>query len=311
MLRRILLAGSLAVLTACGADPAPVTQSPAGSAPVTPSVDVVVGFYPLQFLTERIGGPHVAVTNVTQPGVEPHDMELKPSQVLEVNEAELVIYLKTFQPELDKAVEQKSSGKSFDVTTVSPLVEAPEHEHEGEEEHEEESGLDPHLWLDPTRFATVADAIATELGKADSAHASVYVANAAALRAELTALDQEYSAGLAQCQRREIFASHAAYGYLASRYKLEQIGLTGLSPENEPTPKRLTEIAEEAKEHGATTIFFETLVSPKIADTIAKEVGAKTAVLDPIEGLEAGSTENYLTVMRANLTALRTALGCS
>lgn len=305
MRKRVLLGAAaltLAALTACGNDSTPGK---------TDKVDVVAGFYPLQFVAERLGGANVAVTNLVQPGAEPHDLELKPSQIGQISNADLVIYIKSFQPELDKAVEQNAPSKGFDVSTVSPLEKGKAHEHEGEAAKEDESGLDPHIWLDPLRLATVSDAVAAQLGKADPAHAAEYTANAAALRADLSKLDSEFTEGLKTCQRREIVTSHAAFGYLASRYNLEQIGLTGLSPETEPTPQRLAEVATEAKEHKATTIFFETLVSPKIAETLAKEVGAKTAVLDPLEGLEAGSTEDYFSVMRANLKALREALGCS
>lgn len=308
MLSRVLLAAVAATtLAACGNE-----QIPAAAG----KVDVVAGFYPLQFVTERVGGEHVSVTSLAQPGAEPHDLELKPSQITQIADANLIIYLKGFQPELDKAVEQNAADKSLDVATVTPLQKGEAHDHEGEEgeEHEEEAetdALDPHVWLDPTRLAKIAEAVAARLGQADSANAAGYTARAAALSSELTQLDGEFMTGLKTCERREIVTSHAAFGYLATRYDLEQIGITGLSPEAEPTPQRLVEVAAEAKEHGATTIFFETLVSPKVAQTIADEVGAKTAVLDPLEGLEAGSKEDYFSVMRANLQALREALSCS
>ncbi len=305
MRRRLLLGGltaalALGALSACGQEREPATTS---------KVDVVAGFYPLQFVAERVGGPHVNVVSIAQPGAEPHDLELKPSQLLQVGEADLVLYLSDFQPELDEAVEQNARDKALDVATVTPLRQGEAHAHEGEQPAEE-GGLDPHFWLDPTRLATVSDAVAARLAKDDPAHAADYTRAATALRTDLTALDAEFAEGLKTCERREIVTSHAAFGYLADRYQLDQIGLTGLSPEDEPTPQRLLEVAQEAKEHGATTIFFETLVSPRVAETLAREVGAKTAVLDPIEGLAAGSTEDYFSVMRANLKALRAALSC-
>jgi zinc transport system substrate-binding protein len=300
-----------------------------GAAGVDPQrVDVVAAFYPLQFVAERIGGDAVKVTNLAKPGAEPHDLELNPGQVGQVSEAELVVYLKGFQPNVDEAVEQNAGDRAFDVATVQPLMDAAagghEHGHEGAEHghpeesgkaeepgHEEEGGgKDPHLWLDPTRLATVGDKLAERLGRADPERAADYTARAATLRTELEKLDAEFTTGLKTCQRREIVVSHTAFGYLTERYQLEQIGITGLSPENEPSPQRLAEVIEEAREHKATTIFFETLVSPKVAQTIADQVGAKTAVLDPLEGL---STEggDYLSVMRTNLQTLRTALSCS
>ncbi|MEV4769074.1 metal ABC transporter substrate-binding protein [Micromonospora humida] len=277
-------------------------------------VDVVAAFYPLQFVAERVGGDAVTVTNLAKPGAEPHDLELNPRQVGQVSEAELVFYLKGFQPAVDEAVAQNAGDRAFDVTTVAPLRDATAdgHDHEGEDGHAEESGgKDPHLWLDPTRLATVADRLAERLGAVDPDRAADYTTRARTLRGELEKLDTEYTAGLKTCQRREIVVSHAAFGYLAERYQLEQIGLTGLTPDTEPAPQRLAEVAREAREHRATTIFFETLVSPKVAETIAAEVGAKTAVLDPIEGLSADGGGDYLSVMRTNLTTLRTALGCS
>ncbi|WP_431925848.1 metal ABC transporter substrate-binding protein [Micromonospora wenchangensis] len=277
-------------------------------------VDVVAAFYPLQFVAERVGGDAVTVTNLAKPGAEPHDLELNPRQVGQVSEAELVFYLKGFQPAVDEAVAQNAADRAFDVTTVAPLRDATAggHEHEGEDGHEEESGgKDPHLWLDPTRLATVADKLAERLGVVDPDRAADYTGRARTLRGELEKLDTEYATGLKTCQRREIVVSHAAFGYLTERYQLEQIGLTGLTPDTEPAPQRLAEVAREARAHGATTIFFETLVSPKVAETIAAEVGAKTAVLDPIEGLSADGGGDYLSVMRTNLTTLRTALGCS
>ncbi|OWV07388.1 zinc ABC transporter substrate-binding protein [Micromonospora wenchangensis] len=278
-------------------------------------VDVVAAFYPLQFVAERVGGDAVTVTNLAKPGAEPHDLELNPRQVGQVSEAKLVFYLKGFQPAVDEAVAQNAADRALDVTTVAPLRDATAggHEHEGEDGHaeEESGGKDPHLWLDPTRLATVADRLAERLGVVDPDRAADYTTRARTLRGELEKLDTEYATGLKTCQRREIVVSHAAFGYLAERYQLEQIGLTGLTPDTEPAPQRLAEVAREAREHGATTIFFETLVSPKVAETIAAEVGAKTAVLDPIEGLSADGGGDYLSVMRTNLTTLRTALGCS
>lgn len=286
-------------------------------------VDIVAAFYPLRFVAGRVGGDAAAVTNLTKPGAEPHDLELSPAQVGQISDAELVFYLKGFQPAVDEAIDQQAADRAFDAATVVPLLavtaddhghgeEAGQPEQTGQEEHAEvRGGKDPHLWLDPTRLATVADKLAERLAEADPDSATGYRDRAEALRADLVKLDQEYAAGLRTCQRRELITSHAAFGYLADRYDLEQIGLAGLSPEDEPAAQRLAEVAEQAREHKATTIFFETLVSPKVAQTIAREVGADTAVLDPLEGLQPGSTEDYLSVMRKNLTTLRAALGCA
>ncbi len=294
---------------------------------------VVVGFYPFEFLTRRIGGDAVTVTNLTKPGVEPHDLELTPKQVGEIAEANLVVYLKGMQPALDEAVEQNKPAARLDVTQVVPLQSheetgddhgsggassapaRPGHEHSaepghtGEHEHEH-AGPDPHIWLDPQRFAEVATAVGDRLAQVDTAHAGDYRTRAAQLARQLQALDGEFNAGLKTCQRRDIVTSHAAFGYLAERYRLNQIAINGLSPDAEPSPAHIARIQELIREKGVTTIFFETLASPKMARTLANDLRLKAAVLDPVEGVKDPENQDYFSVMRANLTELRKALSC-
>jgi zinc transport system substrate-binding protein len=277
-------------------------------------LDVTVAFYPLQFVTERVGGDRVRVSNLARPGVEPHDLELQPKQLAGLADAGLVVYLAGFQPAVDEAVEAEAKDASFDVAAVQPLADAPPGAEGGKEEHANE-GKDPHVWLDPTRLAAIGDRLAERLAEADpdKDNAAGYRDRAARFRTELTALDTEFSAGLTTCQRREIVTSHAAFGYLAARYNLTQVPISGLSPESEPTPQRVAEVAALARSRNVTTIFFETLVSPKIAETLATEVGARAEVLDPLEGLapDAAPGTDYLSVMRQNLAKLRAALGCT
>lgn len=271
--------------------------------PTPGKIDVVAAFYPLQFLAEEIGGEHVAVTNLVKPGAEPHDLELSPKQVAAIAGADLVLYLHTLQPSVDDAVKMEASGRALDVTKIAPLGPAPAGS-------DEPDALDPHIWLDPVRFAAISHEVADRLAAVDPAHAADYQANEARLAAQLHDLDQRYAAGLANCARQDIVTSHAAFGYLAARYRLHQVPITGLAPEAEPNPRTLADVAKLARAKGVTTIFFETLVSPKLAETLAHEVGAQAQVLDPIEGIEPGSGATYLTVMNDNLAHLRAALGC-
>jgi zinc transport system substrate-binding protein len=305
-MRRRLLAALLAVSVTAGCG-----SGAAGTEGGKP--EVVAAFYPLEFLSTRIGGGAVTVAGLTRPGAEPHDVELGPRQVGRISDAALVVYLKGFQPAVDEAVEQEAH-RAFDAGSVVELLSAVEGAHGPEppgEEHEEAAGgKDPHVWLDPARFAAVADELGEQLAAADPAHAADYRSRAAAVHAELTALDTEYATKLETCRRREIVTSHTAFQYLAQRYGLTEIGITGISPEAEPSPRRLAEVTREARATGATTIFFETLVSPEVAGTIAREVGARTAVLDPLEGLTQQGTD-YFSVMRANLAALTGALECT
>jgi zinc transport system substrate-binding protein len=278
-------------------------------------LDVVTAFYPLEFLSERIGGPDVHVTDLTKPGAEPHDVELNPRQVGTIADAGVVAYLRGFQPAVDDAVAQEAKGRAFDASQVVPLLplaDGTDGRPEPGADHPETAGagMDPHVWLDPLRFATIADRLGARFAQADPAHAAGYTARAAQVHAQLEALDAEMAAGLHRCARHEIVTSHSAFNYLASRYGLTQVGITGISPEAEPSPRRMGRIAAQARATGTTTIFFETLVSPKVAETVAREIGARTAVLDPLEGLT-DRRADYFSVMRDNLATLRTALGCS
>jgi zinc transport system substrate-binding protein len=283
----------------------------------------VAAAYPFQFVAERVAGSHGRVTSLTQPGSEPHDLELTPQQTASVIDADLVVYERTFQAAVDEAVAQSGRDNALDTTTVVPLQDLgtePDHEHgesaeHGEEhaegEHAEENGLDPHVWLDPANLATIGTTVAERLSAVDPDRAADYAANAQAFKTDLTTLGEEYTSGLANCDRTEFITSHAAFGYLAERYGLAQIGISGLSPDAEPSPARIAEVQAEAQEHGITTIFYETLVSPDVATAIAGDLGLKTDVLDPIEGITANSRgTDYLSVMRSNLAALTTANGC-
>ncbi|MDA0635092.1 metal ABC transporter substrate-binding protein [Nonomuraea sp. MCN248] len=296
------LAGALLLATAaCGAD--------AGTGAAhegTPRV--VAAFYPLQWLTEQIGGPDVEVTSLTTPGVEPHDLELGAHQMAQLEDAALTVYIKGVQPAVDEAVSPDTAFDAATAVTTLPVGGHDEHAHdEGEEGHDHEVSYDPHLWLDPSRFATVATRLGERLAAADPAHAQAYKERAAATAASLTALDQEFAQGLTTCSTRAMVTAHGAFGYLADRYKLKQVGIT-LDPESEPSPARLAEVAELAKRDQVTTIFTEKLVSPKVAEVLAGEVGARTAVLDPLESAPSG---DYVSAMRDNLKTLQTALGCT
>jgi zinc transport system substrate-binding protein len=314
--RAITLVGCLTALTF-----APLAVAAGcGHATVTPNdgkVHIVAGFYPFQFVAEQVGGDRVSVTNLARPGAEPHDLELSPRQMASIVDADIVIHLRGFQPAVDQVVQHDARDSSFDVATVVPLRPAPASRHHtpipdaADPPEALANGLDPHVWLDPVRLATIARSLADRLATVDPEGAADYRARAASLVAELGDLDRDYRAELAHCDRRQIVVSHSAFGYLTDRYGLDQIAIMGLSPDSEPTPARLAEAAAEARRYGATTIFFESLVSPKVAEAVAGETGATTAVLDPIEGLPPGSAESYVTVMRTNLTALTSALGCA
>ena len=254
-------------------------------------IEVAAAFYPLEFLVERIGGDAVELTRLTKPGTEPHDVELSAQQVAAVADADVVVYLDGFQPAVDAAVADEAEDRGLDAAAAV------------------ETGDDPHVWLDPVAYSAIAETVADALASRSPQHRAAIEERAEALQAELATLDDELRAGLKTCERTEIVTSHAAFGHLATAYGLREVAISGLSPEDEPSPGRLAEIADYAREHGVTTIFFEELVSPRTAKALASEVGATTAVLSPIEGPPENG--DYFTAMRANLAALRTALGCT
>ena len=297
---------------------------------------VAASFYPIQWLTQQIGGDHVDVSSVTPAGAEPHDFEIGTKQIAELNKTKALFYVKGFQPSLDDAVGSLSDVSAVDLTKNVNLVHHEgllEHDHDhgdkkdgeakkddGEkghedgkehdhaEDHDHGDAADPHFWLDPARMKRAADAIAAELSKKDPGHADAYKKNNEALQKKLDGLDKSFQTGLATCERRSIVTTHTAFGYLADRYKLSQVGLSGIDPESEPSPATLAKVKKYVQENGTTTIFTEELVSGKPAETLAKETKTVTAVLSPLESKpEKG---DYEAAMTDNLTALKKALAC-
>jgi zinc transport system substrate-binding protein len=264
-------------------------------------LQVTAGFYPLVWVSERVGGEHVDVTGLTDPGVEPHDIEPTFARTVALARADLVVVEHGLQPAIDDAVAQNAEGRVLDVTDVVRM-------------RDEDGETDPHFWLDPLLLADTADAVAADLAGLDPPNAASYAANATALRADLEALDGEFVSGLAECERHVVVSSHDAFGYWG-RYGIEVAPVAGLTPDAEPTPAGLARLQQLIREEGITTVFSERLASPKLTDALARDLGLRTAVLDPIEGLAsddaAGRGDDYLSLMRANLTALEEANGCT
>lgn len=283
---------------------------------------VSASFYPMQYLAEQIGGANVAVTALTKPGVEPHDLELKPRQTAQLEDSGLILYLKGLQPAVDKAIAQSGVEHKVDAATLTELESheaGGDHDHGDAEAHDEAAaghdhdhaaGSDPHIWLDPVKYAEVAKGVGARMAKADPDHAADYRKNTDALVAKLTALDADYEQGLKNTSTRTFITTHSAFGHLAERYGLEQEGIAGVDPESEPSPARIKELQTVAEEDKVTTVFFETLASDRTAKTLAEDTGLKTDVLDPLEGItDSSKGDDYIEVMRSNLAALQKALG--
>ena len=288
------------LLAACAVPLVLATACSTADANSGAGLQIVAGFYPLEWTAARVGGDLVQVTSLTPPGAEAHDLELAPKDVGAIVDADLLVHLEGFQPAVDEAAATEAADHSWDAGTAADLM--PVQDGDG--------ALDPHFWLDPTRLAAVGDALAEQLATIDPEHAGTYEQNAADLRADLEALDTEVSDALADCAVDTLVTSHEAFGYLADHYGFEMVGISGISPSQEPDPAALAEIADLVRERGVTTVYTETLVDPAVADTVAGEAGVGTAVLDPLEGLT-DPDEDYLDVMRANAETLHDGQSCS
>ncbi|GAA1903583.1 zinc ABC transporter substrate-binding protein [Streptomyces durmitorensis] len=281
-------------------------------------LNVTASFYPMQYLAQEIGGDHVSVDTLTKPGVEPHDLELSPKQTAHLGESDFILYLKGIQPAVDDAIGQSGVKNTVDAATLTKLEKhgtgvGHDHGHDhGDEEHSEEgeAGADPHIWLDPVKYAEVAEGVGKAMEKADPDHAAAYKKNTKALVKKLDALNTKFEDGLKDTRTKTFITTHSAFGYLAERYGLDQEGIAGVDPESDPSPARIKALQDIAKKDDVSTVFFETLASDKTATTLATDANLKTDVLDPLEGItDKSKGDDYVGVMESNLAALEKALG--
>lgn len=321
-------------LAACSTGADSAASGAASGSTASGKVSVMASFYPLKYLTEQIGGELTSVTSLTPDGAEPHDLELSPASVDQLGKADAVVYLKGFQSAVDEAVEHNAPKTVIDVAPAVQLVKVSDsgnhvddHDHDADHDHDHEAdhdhdhkaehdhdhdhdmSTDPHFWLDPERMSQAATLIGQALADADPKNAQTYTSNAANVSHSMKDLGTELVSGTATCEHTTFVTAHAAFGYLADRTGLTQVGISGLDPDSSPSPARLQEISELVKAQGVSTIFTEALIDPKVAETLAKDLGIETAVLDPIES-QVNPNEDYAAAMRNNITALRTALHC-
>ena len=306
-----LIAASL-ILAACSSTQE--TATPEVTTEVaTEKIQIVAGFYPLAYAAEGVAGDLAEVVSLAGPGIEPHDLELTPGDVAKINDADLVVYIPEFIPALDAVVKTLDQSKVINATQGVTLISGDSHSHEGEEAHSEEEGhsdesaTDPHIWLNPSNMVLIGNSIAKALSALTSD--SAIDENRSSFENGLNALATDYTAKLANCSIKALVVSHEAFGYIANAYGFEQVGISGLSPEAEPSPARLAEVAKIAKAENATTIYYESLVDPKVAKTLADELKITAEMLDPLESPPASG--DYLSVMQQNLDTLVKGQVCS
>lgn len=353
-----IFATSALVLASCSAN----TPSSEGtqSAPAE-KLQVMTSFYPIQYLTEKIGGDLIEVTSLTPPGASAHHVELSPAKINDIHNADVVVYASGFQSAVDEAIEASPAKNVVDVAPSVQLLPIPDddahdheghnhdhaghdhsqsdhehhdhgqsghddhdhaghdhsqsdhkhhdHDHAGHEHDHDHGGLDPHFWLDPQRMGNAATAIGQALAKADPANAQTYTANAASITKEMNELSTELVSSTQNCKQDTFVTAHTAFGYLADRAGLKQVGMSNIDPESAPSPARLKEIADLVKARGIKTIFSEQLIDPKVAETLASDLGIRTATLDTLEN-QSDPSKDYVAVMKENIKALHSALEC-
>ncbi len=275
-------------------------------------VSIYASFYPLAFLAEQIVGDKALVLNVVPNGVEPHDFEPSAKTIAQIIDSDLLLYNGAGLDEWANDFVKTLEGAEPAVLKTSTLVDilATKYAEEGES-----AGIaDPHFWLDPNNMIKIADQIKMKLISIDPANANFYENNNTKVKSQLESLNQDFVAGLQTCNMKTFVTSHAAFAYLAKGYGLEMLAISGLSPDEEPSTKKIAEISELVEQYKIKYVFAETLLSSKISETIADETGAQILVLNPIEGLtndDEKNGENYLSIMSSNLKNLKTALSCT
>jgi len=266
---------------------------------------VVASFYPYYFVALSVGGDRVNVLNLVPPGVEPHDWEPSPLAVKAIYDARVFVYNGYVETYLPRVLAELPNTGLILVNTSSGLP----------TRIAENGQIDPHVWLDPVLMRLIVGKVATALIRSDPAGSLYYDTNAASLNASLATLHSAFTDGLASCNLRTIVVAHEAFDYLSARYGLTVVSIQGLSPDAEPTPQKIQEILDTVHRTGVKYLFYETLVSPQVAQTLADEAHIQTMVLDPLEGIASdriAQGANYLTIMRdTNLPNLRTALECA
>ncbi|EKZ0428604.1 zinc ABC transporter substrate-binding protein [Enterococcus faecium] len=274
---------------------------------------IVTTFYPIYDFTKEIVGDEGNVKLLIPAGTEPHDFEPSAKERAEISDADVFVYnssdMEFFGDSLKDSVDSKQTLMIEAAKGIDRLEsqEADEHE-ESEEGHDHAHEYDPHVWLDPVLAIKEVRTIAGELGEKYPDKKEIFTKNADAYIKKLEALDQKYSEELKNATNRTFVTQHAAFAYLANQYNLEQVAISGVSPDQEPTPSRLAELKEFVKKNNIKVIYFEENASSKVAETLSNETGVKLEVLNPLESLtneQIKAGENYISVMEKNLEALK------
>lgn len=289
----LLIAAALTACTAQKPEPSSNTQNAAKK------LTLVTTIYPFTDLAQKIVGDKANVIGIVPGGVEPHDYELTAQNIITIKSADIFVYngMAAIEPWLPKVIPFIPAVTKVDVSSGVKIIEN-----------------NPHYWLDPEIDGTIVDMLVGVLVQKDRSNAETYQKNGENIKAQLASIHQSYTAQLLTCELRDVIVSHDAYAYMASKYHFQTHPIAGLSPESEPDARTIAELISFVREKKIPYILFETLASPKIADTIARETGARTLVLNPIEGLTDEDIENnqdVFSIMMSNLSVLKKAMKCT
>ncbi|MEI5994094.1 metal ABC transporter substrate-binding protein [Candidatus Enterococcus mansonii] len=280
------------------------------------TINVVTTFYPMYDFAKNVVGDAGDVQLLIPAGTEPHDYEPSAKDIAKITDADVFVYnsheLETWVQDVLENVDKKNVAVIEAAGSID-LMEGAAHEHDHEEEadhdeHDHDHELDPHVWLDPVLAQKEVEAIRDALVKKYPEKKETFTKNAAAYLEKLNELDAQYKEAFTNAKNKTFVTQHAAFGYLAKQYGLTQESIAGISPDQEPSPSRLAELKKYIKEHNVSVIYFETSASSKVAETLARETGVELAVLNPLESItkqEQEKGEDYISVMKANLDALK------
>ena len=311
-LSAVLLATSFALAGCTGSKTANTTDKKDGD-----KIKVYASFYPMYDFAKKIGGDKVEVTNLVPAGTEPHDWEPSAKDLAKISESDILVYsgagMESWIDKVDQVIKVEASNGIDLIKSEHHHDEedAKEEDHEDAHEEHDHGEYDPHVWLAPQNAKIQMKNIKDALVKADPTNKDYYEKNFEVYSQKIDDLDVKFSTSLKDTKSKNIVVSHEAFAYLCKAYGINQVGIEGLSPDSEPDAARMAEVTKFAKENKIKYIFFEELVSPKVSEAIAKEVGAKTAVLNPLEGLsddQLKAGEDYFSVMESNLKVLLEAL---
>ncbi len=276
--------------------------------PKNEKIMVVASFYPLYDFAKNVGGDRINVSIMIPAGVEPHEYEPSPSDIIQLTNANLFIYngagLESWAPKLLEGI----NNSDLIVVNTSKNISLID------SQDNDVPGSDPHVWLSPVLAKIQVESIKNALIEADPAGKSFYEQNTLTYLNKLDILDTNFRQVFATCKKKDILITHATLAYFCKEYGCNQVPVEGVNAEGEPSPAALAAIIDQAKAKNITTVFVESLINPKSAQTIANDIKGTVAVFNSVHGVtqeEEQNGKNYLSLMQENIKIIKNNLNCN